>query len=391
MENNELKTLLQIFDEGRRGFKIPDYQRGYSWEEKHVMDFLQDLTNIKDREYKHFAGTIVASLPSMKEPDCIKNTYDIVDGQQRLTTIIILISEILRDRRLKEGNDFLIGEGIEKKKLSEIFIQRMESPGTTKRLFKLNSETDGFFVERIFRNSDHLPPVLNKSHKNIATAKEIIRNFVNSNEDQVVKILKAVIHKIGFLFYAPENHKEIGMMFEVINNRGKRLSQLEQVKNYLIYYAIRNNIEDLRNEVNSSWHRILENLNVAGKTTNEEENAFLKTCWIVLEDHSKYNSSYVYDSMKQKYPADASPKIVNENFSNLLLFVNFLKDASLTYAKLFAQPNHFMNSPEEKEILTLLSLQQSIASVVPLIVAVYHRNIDESKKELKFLFPQENS
>jgi uncharacterized protein with ParB-like and HNH nuclease domain len=60
-------------------------------------------------------------------------------------------------------------------------------------------------------------------------------------------------------------------MFEVINNRGKLLSELEKVKNYLIYCCVKLQATTLRETINSDWSDILRNLNTAGKTTQAEE------------------------------------------------------------------------------------------------------------------------
>jgi uncharacterized protein with ParB-like and HNH nuclease domain len=101
--SNSLKSIADIFQ--RKVFRIPDYQRGYSWGKKQLTDFYEDLENlIKGRS--HYTGVI--TLEDVKE-DVYKNwhedlwliegknytPYFIVDGQQRITTIIIFISVIL--------------------------------------------------------------------------------------------------------------------------------------------------------------------------------------------------------------------------------------------------------------------------------------------------------
>lgn len=60
---NELKSFDEIFKQGKRVFRIPDYQRGYSWEEQQRTELLTDIEYlIKSGEYRHYTGTIVASL-----------------------------------------------------------------------------------------------------------------------------------------------------------------------------------------------------------------------------------------------------------------------------------------------------------------------------------------
>ena len=81
---DELKSLDQIFVQGKRVFRIPDYQRGYSWEKQQRDDLLADVEYlIKARyEYRHYTGTIVASL-NRKETEEVTDGYevfDVVDG-----------------------------------------------------------------------------------------------------------------------------------------------------------------------------------------------------------------------------------------------------------------------------------------------------------------------
>ncbi len=83
--NNGQKTLNDLFD-GKKIFRIPEYQRAYAWENKQLSDFIDDFKNQKvDKDY--FFGTILFQEVGKK------GAYDIieiVDGQQRITTLIIV-------------------------------------------------------------------------------------------------------------------------------------------------------------------------------------------------------------------------------------------------------------------------------------------------------------
>lgn len=83
MKDYELLSLKDIFDSGNRRFRIPDYQRGYSWEKSQRKDLIEDIEYIIEGgyAYRHYTGTIVASRnEDLSDRDGIK-TYDIVDGQ----------------------------------------------------------------------------------------------------------------------------------------------------------------------------------------------------------------------------------------------------------------------------------------------------------------------
>ncbi|MGG43770.1 DUF262 domain-containing protein, partial [Campylobacter jejuni] len=102
--NNELKDLSQIF-ENDTIYKIPDYQRGYAWQKEQLEDFWEDLSLI-EKNSTHYTG--VLSLENINGKEKEKelegrdgNLYYIVDGQQRITTSIILIWIILNNLKKK--------------------------------------------------------------------------------------------------------------------------------------------------------------------------------------------------------------------------------------------------------------------------------------------------
>lgn len=105
MGNSTLKSLNEIMNNSV--FRIPDYQRGYSWGDREREDFWSDLNNLgKDRS--HYTG--VLTVENIEKKKALKNSswvedkwifdggykaYYVIDGQQRLTTISILIKSIL--------------------------------------------------------------------------------------------------------------------------------------------------------------------------------------------------------------------------------------------------------------------------------------------------------
>ena len=103
MASNGLKTIAGIFES--KVFRIPDYQRGYSWTKKQLNDFWEDLENLSD-DHIHYTGVLTLEAVNSKNYSQWENDlwlmdgkgyspYYIVDGQQRLTTVIILIQTIL--------------------------------------------------------------------------------------------------------------------------------------------------------------------------------------------------------------------------------------------------------------------------------------------------------
>ncbi len=366
----KLIYLYQLFDNGNRYFKVPSYQRGYSWEKEQREDLMKDIEYVIEGNYTHYTGTIVGT-PSRNSKT--SNTFDIVDGQQRLTTLVLLLSVIYHNYQDEEfPNKSIAG-------IFENYIVSNSNSGNSLRKFELQLEHDNLFYDLILNKQVSRNP-RTKSEQNLIDAVIEFKKWIKKNKEIIPQIEKAVTNKLGFLFYTPENSKEIGIMFEVINNRGKELSELEKVKNYLIYFADKNNKSDLRHNVEQKWGNILVNLNEIGHHSNQQENSFLRNCWIVFEDTNKSKSHYVYDNLKERFNV-GNP----EKWKRLFSFVDFLDEASLTYKKLYTRED--IKNEEEKEVLLLIALQPQIASVLPLLISLYATcpETEERVKQLKLI------
>ncbi len=92
-----VKSISQIF--ANRIFHVPDYQRGYSWEVKQWNDLLEDLDLLSGQK-THFTGTLVlrqlgdGSSKMLDTKGQAYSSFDIIDGQQRLTTVVVLLKAI---------------------------------------------------------------------------------------------------------------------------------------------------------------------------------------------------------------------------------------------------------------------------------------------------------
>ena len=367
----ELYSLSQLFQGGDRSFRIPDYQRGYSWETRQRLDLQKDIEYIIQNGfgYKHFTGTVVASKNEKQSQENGLETFDIVDGQQRLTTLVILLSVIGHKLQKTEIHCKYTGDQI-----LESFVASGQGTGNTIRKFFSGREQDELFKNLILKGSARGKIISSKSEQNLVDALNEFHTWVN--DENICDITKCVLDNLGFLLYAPQNDKEIGIMFEVINNRGKPLSQLEKIKNYVIYYADKNGLSDLKKQVHESWPHILNNLNKVQLTSNDQENSFLRNCWIVFGNTNKSKSYQVYDEVKSKWGADSK-----KSWQKLKDFILFLQSASLTYTKLILKEDA---SGPEKIWLNRIHHHPRNASMTPVLLAIYER-IQTSEQRIELL------
>ena len=364
-----LLSLNDIFK--NRFFQIPDYQRGYSWEVRQLNDLIKDIENLFEKDHKHYTGTIVATPTNVQG-----NEFDIVDGQQRLTTLIILIKAIVDSYPGKHDH------------LKDKFILRGDI-GNEIPVIQANNETKDFFKEVIIENKTRSTEM--KSHERLLEAKRFFKKWVLTKSKDLDRVIDVITLQLGFLFFSPANTKEIGIMFEVINNRGKELSELEKIKNYFIYYATIYGKETLRDTINSNWGMILFYLSKADVNTNDAENRFLRNCYIVFFDASKSKSWYVYDELKDRYKPDLKNlKKINKNIEQIQNFINFLVESSLSYAYLYNLDGFFKTHYQGEEraklekILRKLRCQPVKASILPLYISIMSR-LDQPQKIISLL------
>jgi uncharacterized protein with ParB-like and HNH nuclease domain len=98
-------------------FRIPEYQRPFSWEDDHFEDLINDLIEA-DRNQEYFLGTLVLQQKDKH------NNHDVVDGQQRLTSLNILLA-CLRDRvEKREFKDAIHDKLLQKKILLMEFLKK---------------------------------------------------------------------------------------------------------------------------------------------------------------------------------------------------------------------------------------------------------------------------
>ena len=358
----QLLTIPEIFADNY--FVIPDYQRGYAWDEKQVQDLLQDLDHLIDDgiSQKHYTGTLVLSHEGQSD------RYKVVDGQQRLTTLVMLAKVIFDE--LPEN---------EKSRVEGLYIRRGKL-GSAKRVLTLNSDTRRFFENVILddRPKSSEPSRL-ESHDRLVKARKIIRKWVQKrikNNIALEDVLHTLESDMGFIVFAPTEDAETGVMFEVINNRGKDLSELEKIKNYLIYCSVKLNAAELRESIDSDWSNILQYLHTAKKTADSDENSFLRYCMAVHFSLSKTDSQHGYIELKKLLSLDqaiATDDSRNAAVQQIMSFVAFLKNASHWYARLYGQMHQGL-SAELVQVLDQIRGQDRQASIMPLFLALVVKN-----------------
>lgn len=358
----QLLTFPEIF--AGHHFSVPDYQRGYAWDDTQVKDLLTDIEHLMltPGQGQHFTGTLVVNRTAGSD------RFDIVDGQQRLTTIVILMRCLLPE----------LVSPASAQRIAEHYLQR-GSRGNERIVLQLGADSREFF-ERVVLGDDsnlQLRPALS-AHLKLQAARRTIENWLKGKSAGFAdRILPVIEERLGLLVYNPAESTEIGIMFEVINNRGKDLSELEMVKNYLIYVATKLGVERTREKVNTRWSSILRNLHVAQHTSAADEGSFLRAVSVLHLSLNKTDSSYVHRMLRHKFlkiddvlATQASRAAAVQQIES---FVEVMEKASNWYAVLFGQQYGDL----DKSVVTALErlrAQAQHANIMPLFLAVMIRH-----------------
>lgn len=314
----DLFTLPRIFNKSI--FRIPDYQRGYSWEKKQLEELWNDIFNIdRSKNRVHYTGLItvkrveeeISSSWHVDTPILRHGAYTpfyVVDGQQRLTTIIILLNVIFKKAmELEKENEskalFFLQKGADEE------IQKVYLYEKTRGSNPVISYFFGYSVDD--PSNEHLKTQIfglpsSKSHNeskttytnNLDNAHEFFTSQIASKvnkakKSEQMKVIEDIYTKIatglvfGFLDINNRDNIDIHVTFETMNNRGKFLSKLELLKNRLIYLSTLLDVDNdkrnkLRRDINEAWKTIYTFLGKSKDRKALPDDDFLKNHYIIF-------------------------------------------------------------------------------------------------------------
>lgn len=313
---NELQSLSQIFQ--NKIFRIPDYQRGYAWQSQQLRDFWEDIVNLQSDRY-HYTGLLSLKKLNQEESRKLGNddswllqsgfkAYHIVDGQQRLTTFVIMLNEIIEftcqlpDNIGKSYEEIYLGfENI--KDIKAKYISRKRPPEDLIITYMFGYENDNPSAEYLKYKvlGQEYGGTIKETYytKNLKYAKEFFGNELRAYYEKkgiegINDLYRKLTLKLMFNIHEIEDDYDVFVAFETMNNRGKRLTNLELLKNRLIYLTTlySSDILDgtdqiaLRELINKAWSEVYYQL---GRNENNllSDDEFLRAHWIIYYSYSR--------------------------------------------------------------------------------------------------------
>lgn len=222
MDSNKMSEKItslkveDIFNSKTVKYKIPIYQRNYAWKEPQIRQLIRDIYDYcgeKNKEKKYYIGTLVV------RPDKEKNTFEVIDGQQRLTTLSMLVAYL---NSIVKGQDNT-QESVKSELKNTITFQcRQVSTNSLNKIWGKNSSDDYEATDPILAGYQ----ILKKSFEDIVG--KASGNV--TNEDYLKYLLEnVIIYRIP----VPED-TDLNHYFEIMNTRGEQLEKHEILKAKLL-------------------------------------------------------------------------------------------------------------------------------------------------------------
>jgi hypothetical protein len=216
-------TITQLLGSSNEQYVVPSYQRRYSWKEKQLWELLDDISLI-DGSDTHLLGSIVCLTGQHVAG---MNKLELVDGQQRLTTVSILL-QCLHERLIREG------EVAEAQDIGRLLTAKALG-GTPVRKVALDSLDSNEF-DRLISGSEIISP----QNVNLCAAFKVFRDWVHGRKlPELATFLYRLRNQAIVIRLDVSEAKDAFKLFETINNRGLRLSPTDIIKNFLLGNAAR--------------------------------------------------------------------------------------------------------------------------------------------------------
>ncbi len=343
-------------------YSIPPFQRDYSWGEENWeelwFDILAMYSGEEDAETEHYMGYLVLQSVQGEKYKLV------IDGQQRITTISIIILAALNHLRK------LIELGIDpdknqqrEKVLREAYIGYID-PTTLRAKSKLtlNKHNDRFYQTYIATNSDRIP------QRNLKSSEHLLRKSYEwySNKlasyfgqepdsgEKVTAFIDSLVDKLFFTIITVTNELNAFKVFETLNARGVKLSSTDLLKNYLFSVLSSEDPHDsVLTELEESWERI------TGLLSSESFPELLRIFW-----NSKHKLVRKKDLFK------TIQKSINSHEKAFQL-VRDLEFNSEIYANL-RDPNSEIWNVDEKDSLAQLSMF-GVKQPIAMLMSAYRR------------------
>lgn len=295
----EKKTVRQLLGDSYNFYNIPEYQRPYKWKYREIEELITDIEESMDNE-EYFIGSMIL----VEKND---HSFDVIDGQQRLTTLTLILSALYQEFGFPDVKTLLKDE-----------IQNRERIRIAPRVDQRNEFQEGF-LSSILKRTEPPDDKNNIFTKSYGITKEILKEHkILTDNEKASQYLNQLLDSVSIVRISTGSEGSAVKLFYVLNQRGTSLSNDEIIK-VILYDKLSeidrnafmgdwNNVESLRKQVSVSW-----------ETFGPLEKIFTLYSYYSLGEKPRGTVYDVYTKMVSK--GESPLKIINnvKNFAQSLL------------------------------------------------------------------------
>ena len=368
--NNLLDTstvsLSDIIGNGKV-YKVPPYQRDYSWKHDHWDDLWADILTILNGDSIHYMGSIVLQNKGDKQ-------YSVIDGQQRLSTLTLIVLATIQTIQNLIDKDIDRERNLERVSLLSKKFLGDKDPGslTYSAKFELNENNNSFFQTHlmVFRKPLN-EKTLRDSDKLLWQAYNFFLDRItelyhgNTNGEEIANFLnKQVAEKMMFIQIVVEDELSAYTVFETLNSRGVSLTVTDLLKNYLFSLSTKVDLD----HVKEKWRRIVDTVGLDTFPT------FLRHYWI--SKNKLIRQEYLFRAMKDV--VKTSPMVID-------LLDELEKNAQLYNALANSSDPFWIGQKEQKRWIKEIELFKEKQALALLLASYNNLSSDEFTKVLKIV------
>jgi len=267
MQLNPLHLSVAKLLEGRL-FRIPEYQRAYSWQSRQREDLFNDIEESHRSGREHFMATLVALAREKRVIAADElQTVELVDGQQRVTTLVILLKAI---EKALDGE--LQAERKSKRDLDDLLVKGDDHSLV---LLQTNHDSSNIFLNYLRKGTLDTSAMVTASDQNLVDAITECEKFVArwQNEGALVLLLGTIRNKLSMIYHEVADEATVYRVFEVLNSRGLAVKWIDKTKSQLMasifeYVEEGSRLEGLK-EMQTVWQDIFRILGLRQNLGNE--------------------------------------------------------------------------------------------------------------------------
>ena len=351
-ENNTFRKLIG----NGLTYRIPRFQRDYSWDVEQWEDLWADILSVlsDEGESAHYMGYLVLQSEDDKQ-------FDVIDGQQRLTTLSLIVLAILQNiqRQIEAGND--AADNVRRREqIRQTYIGYLDPVTLIARpKLTLNRNNNSYY-------QNHLIPLAHLPQRGLRASEHLLRRAFAWFDKQIANYLKSasgdegkrlaqlmehISDSLFFTVITVSDELNAYTVFETLNARGVRLSSTDLLKNYLFSILDRGHSEnehELHN-LEERWE------NITTRLQGEKFPEYLRTHWNSRDKFTRQSELFkaIRGNIKTRENAFALIRGMEEDLDNYL---------SLTSPEISAWP------PKDQEAARLLKMFR-VRQPYPLLLA----------------------